>query len=53
MSWRSPRKIGDSLVERDRFDEVRAVMAGAGTTLIELPQDVVAAPEVSADANAA
>jgi phosphoglycerate kinase len=42
-------EIGDSLVEPDRFDEVRAVMAGAGTTLIELPQDVVAAPEVSAD----
>jgi phosphoglycerate kinase len=42
-------EIGDSLVERDRFDEVRAVMAGAGTTLIELPQDVVAAPEISAD----
>jgi phosphoglycerate kinase len=42
-------EIGDSLVERDRFEEVRAVMADAGTTLIELPQDVVAAPEVSAD----
>jgi phosphoglycerate kinase len=42
-------EIGDSLVERDRFDEVRAVVAGAGDTLIELPQDVVAAPEVSAD----
>jgi phosphoglycerate kinase len=42
-------EIGDSLVERDRFEEVRAVMAGAGTTLIELPQDVVAAPEASAD----
>ena len=42
-------EIGDSLVERDRFDEVRAVMHGTGGALIELPQDVVAAPEVSAD----
>ena len=42
-------EIGDSLVERDRFDEVRAVMHGTGDALIELPQDVVAATEVSAD----
>jgi phosphoglycerate kinase len=42
-------EIGDSLVERDRFDEVRAVMHGSGGALIELPQDVVAATEASAD----
>jgi phosphoglycerate kinase len=42
-------EIGDSLVERDRFDEVRAVMQGPGDALIELPQDVVAATEASAD----
>jgi phosphoglycerate kinase len=42
-------EIGDSLVERDRFDEVRAVMHGTGDALIELPQDVVAAAEASAD----
>jgi phosphoglycerate kinase len=42
-------EVGDSLVERDRFEEVRAVMERATErgTLIELPQDVVAAPEVS------
>ena len=42
-------EIGDSLVERDRFDEVRAVIQGTGDALIELPQDVVAAAEASAD----
>jgi phosphoglycerate kinase len=42
-------EIGDSLVERDRFDEVRSVMHGTGDALIELPQDVVAATEASAD----
>jgi phosphoglycerate kinase len=43
--------VGDSLVERDRFEEVRAVMdrAAAKGTLLELPQDVVAAPEARAD----
>ena len=44
-------EIGDSLVERDRIDEVRAMMdraAGRGT-LVELPVDVVAAPEASVD----
>jgi phosphoglycerate kinase len=43
--------VGESLVEPDRFDEVRAVMKSAGNrgTLIELPQDVVAASEASAD----
>jgi phosphoglycerate kinase len=40
-------EIGDSLVERDRIDEVRATMDRAATrgTLLELPLDVVAAPE--------
>ena len=43
--------IGDSLVERDRFDEVRAVAerARAKGTLLELPQDVVAAEDARAD----
>ena len=44
-------EIGDSLVERDRIEEVRAMMdraAGRGT-LVELPVDVVAAPEASVD----
>jgi phosphoglycerate kinase len=38
-------------VEADRFDEVRATKAKAATkdVLIELPQDVVAASEISAD----
>jgi phosphoglycerate kinase len=42
-------EVGDSLVERDRFDEVRAVMDRATErgTLLELPQDVVAAAEMS------
>jgi phosphoglycerate kinase len=45
-------RVGDSLVERDRDEEVRAVMERASErgTLIELPQDVVAAPEASLDA---
>jgi phosphoglycerate kinase len=44
-------EVGDSLVEPERFEEVRATMARARDkgTLIELPQDVVAAPEVSVD----
>ena len=43
--------IGDSLVERDRFEEVRGVAerAGAKGTLLELPQDVVAAEDARAD----
>jgi phosphoglycerate kinase len=43
--------IGQSLVEPDRFDETRAVIrrARAKGTLIELPQDVVAATEARAD----
>ena len=44
-------EVGDSLVERDRVEEVRAVMerAKAKGTLLELPQDVVAATEARAD----
>ena len=44
-------EVGESLVEPERFEEVRGVMGGAGDggALIELPQDVVAAPEASAD----
>jgi phosphoglycerate kinase len=44
-------QVGDSLVEPDRFGEVREVMARATATgvLLELPQDVVAAPEMSVD----
>jgi phosphoglycerate kinase len=43
--------IGDSLVERDRFDEVSSVSerARARGTLLELPQDVVAAEDARAD----
>jgi phosphoglycerate kinase len=45
-------EIGDSLVEPDRFDDVRAARARADErgVLIQLPEDVVAAPEASADA---
>ena len=44
-------EVGESLVEPDRFDEVRAVarLARDKGTLIELPQDVVAATEARAD----
>ncbi len=47
-------EVGESLVERDRFDEVRAARARAKElgVLIEVPQDVVAAQEISADAKA-
>jgi phosphoglycerate kinase len=43
--------VGDSLIEPDRVEEVRAVMerAKAKGTLLELPQDVVAAPEARTD----
>ena len=43
--------IGDSLVEAERFDEVRAVAERArrNGTLLELPSDVVAAEEARAD----
>jgi phosphoglycerate kinase len=45
-------EVGDSLVERDRLDEVRAVIDRAGErgTLLELPQDVVAASEPTVEA---
>jgi phosphoglycerate kinase len=44
--------IGDSLVEPDRFDEVRAARARADErgVVIQLPEDVVAAAEASLDA---
>ena len=44
-------EVGESLVEPDRFDEVRAVLrlAGEKGMLIELPHDVVAATEARAD----
>ena len=43
--------VGSSLVERDRFEEVRATRARAAAkgVLIELPQDVVAAEALSSD----
>jgi phosphoglycerate kinase len=45
-------EVGDSLVERDRFDEVRAARARADErgVLIQLPEDAIAAREISADA---
>jgi phosphoglycerate kinase len=45
-------EVGDSLVEPDRLDEVRAVLARAAErgTLVELPLDVVAAEEPSVEA---
>jgi phosphoglycerate kinase len=45
-------RVGRSLVEPDRFDEVRAAMASADSkgVLIQLPDDVVAAPEPTLDA---
>lgn len=45
-------EIGDSLVEPDRFDEVRAARARAEErgVLIQLPDDVIAAPEITAEA---
>jgi phosphoglycerate kinase len=44
-------EVGDSLVEPDRFDEVRAARARADErgVLIQLPDDVIAASEISAD----
>jgi phosphoglycerate kinase len=44
-------EIGDSLVEPDRFDEVRAARARADErgVLIQLPEDVIAAPEAGAE----
>ena len=45
-------EVGKSLVERDRIDEARDALAAAEDrgVLIQLPEDVVAAPEISADA---
>jgi phosphoglycerate kinase len=45
-------EVGDSLVEPDRFDDVRAARARADErgVLIQLPEDVVAAAEASLDA---
>jgi phosphoglycerate kinase len=44
-------EVGRSLVEADRFDEVRAARAKARErgVLVELPSDVVVAAEISAD----
>jgi phosphoglycerate kinase len=44
--------VGDSLVEPDMFDDVRAARTGAEErgVVVQLPEDVVAAPEVAADA---
>jgi phosphoglycerate kinase len=46
-------QVGKSIVERDRFDDVRQarVHAKERDVLIELPQDVVAAPEIAAAAD--
>ena len=45
-------EVGESLVEPDRFDEVRAARARADElgTLIQLPEDVIAASEITAEA---
>jgi len=45
-------EIGDSLVEPDRFEDVRAARARAleRGVLLELPTDVVAAPEMTPEA---
>jgi phosphoglycerate kinase len=45
-------EVGESLVERDRFDDVRRARthAEARGVLVQLPEDVVAAPEIRADA---
>ncbi len=44
-------RIGDSLVEPDRFDDVLAAKKRADErgVVLQLPEDVVAAPEISAD----
>jgi phosphoglycerate kinase len=46
-------EVGTSLVERDRLDEVRAAREHARElgVLVEVPQDVIAAPEIAADAD--
>jgi phosphoglycerate kinase len=45
-------EVGDSVVELDRFDEVRSARARADElgALIQLPEDVIAAPEITAEA---
>ncbi|MEW6058863.1 MAG: phosphoglycerate kinase [Actinomycetota bacterium] len=45
-------EIGKSLVEPDRFEDVRAARRRAeeGGVLLQLPEDVIAAPELSVDA---
>jgi phosphoglycerate kinase len=45
-------EVGRSLVEPDRFDDVRAAVADAEArgVLIQLPEDVVAAPEPTVEA---
>jgi phosphoglycerate kinase len=45
-------EVGESLVEPDRFEEVRRARARADErgVLLQLPEDVIAAPEASADA---
>ncbi|HEU4356733.1 MAG TPA: phosphoglycerate kinase [Actinomycetota bacterium] len=45
-------RIGNSLVERDRFEDVRAARARAAErgVLLDLPVDVVAAPEMTLEA---
>jgi phosphoglycerate kinase len=45
-------EVGASLIEEDRFEDVRAARRKAAErgVLIELPQDVVVAPEASLDA---
>ena len=44
-------EVAESLVERDRFDDVRDALAAASArgVLVEVPLDVVAADEISAD----
>jgi phosphoglycerate kinase len=44
-------RIGDSLVEPDRFDEIRNALKRAGErgVIVELPEDVVVASEASAE----
>ena len=44
--------VGDSLVEPDRFDDVRAARRRADErgVVVQLPEDVVAAPQIAADA---
>ncbi|MCI0633700.1 MAG: phosphoglycerate kinase [Actinobacteria bacterium] len=45
-------RVGKSLVEHDRFDEVRAARASAQEreVLVQLPDDVVVAPKMTLDA---